>query len=350
MNVLVRVRCILRASTLAACLLLLLPAAAAALSSSSKVAVIGATGRLGRAAVQQLSQQGIPTRCLVRHDIAHVPIPSSLQEAESSAQVGAYLSTLPGVELVKGDINNEESLRHLVEGCTACLALHGSVAPKPFFKALVFPSLLFPDTDPSHAKQVNYEGIRKLIAVVEASPTCQRLVRITGKGETPWSIFSILINALSGLAKGWNYEGEQLLRKSTVPYTIVRPGVMKEQLDQADTAKPKPLLGLKDNGQDMKVTPVSYNQIADLVIQSLDYPNCERVTLTAMNLAADSPDGTSTYGPLLERVQSDSREFPESLLKEHRKAARVGGLTIMTVFLLGMQALLRTVFGFFSNL
>ena len=44
------------------------------------------------------------------------------------------------------------------------------------------------------------------------------------EGETPWSIFSILINLLGSHAKTWNYEGERLLRASDVDYTIVRPG------------------------------------------------------------------------------------------------------------------------------
>ena len=51
-------------------------------------------------------------------------------------------------------------------------------------------------------------------------------MRVTGKGETPWSFFSILINLLGSHAKAWNYEGEQLLRASSLDYTIVRPGVM----------------------------------------------------------------------------------------------------------------------------
>lgn len=44
-----------------------------------------------------------------------------------------------------------------------------------------------------------------------------------GKGEDPWSVFSILINGLGSMAKAWNYEGEQLLRScKDVDYTIVR--------------------------------------------------------------------------------------------------------------------------------
>ena len=50
-----------------------------------------------------------------------------------------------------------------------------------------------------------------------------RFLATSGKGEDPWSIFSILINGLGSLAKAWNYEGEQLLRAcKDIDYTIVR--------------------------------------------------------------------------------------------------------------------------------
>ena len=339
-----------------ACWYLLLVQTAFALSSSTgrKVAVIGATGRLGREVVIQLSQRGIPTRCLLRHDVTGVvDAPKSCLEnntgidtTDDPVQIASYLKQLPGVEMVKGDINDAESLMRLLDGYTdSCLALHGPSAPKPIWKALFFPSIFYPeDTTPSHPKQLNYVGMQKLIDAIQASSTCQRLVRVTGKGESPWSFFSILINVFGGLAKGWNYEGEQLLRKSSINYTIVRPGILKQTLDDNKKSKEdEPMvLGLKDNGQDMKVTTVSYSQIADLIIQSLDYPNCQRATLTVMNVPADSPEGATTYGPLLQKVQPDSRSFPESLIQQHRRAARVGGLAIMG----GMGLLLKSLSGF----
>ncbi len=53
--------------------------------SDSKIAIIGASGRLGREAVYQLSAKGIPTRCLVR-----------------SNAPPDFLATLPHVEFVQG--------------------------------------------------------------------------------------------------------------------------------------------------------------------------------------------------------------------------------------------------------
>ena len=222
----------------------------------AKVAVIGTTGRLGREAIKQLSQQGIATRCLVRNLPAESTSTTTTAAAPSNDkrdELVSYLSKLPGVELISGDINDRQSLVRLVEGTTACLALHGPSMPKPFFRALI--PLWYPETDPQHPKQINFIGIQKLLSVMTESSTCKHLVRITGKGETPWSIFSILINALGGIAKGWNYEGEQLIRsQQSVKYTLIRPGIMKESI--ADDKHPSSLsssdtvLGLRDNGND----------------------------------------------------------------------------------------------------
>ena len=72
----------------------------------TKVAVIGTTGRLGREAVKQLSQQGIATRCLVRK----IPESSSTttNTNDKRDEIVSYLRTLPGVELIPGDINDQQ--------------------------------------------------------------------------------------------------------------------------------------------------------------------------------------------------------------------------------------------------
>ena len=44
------------------------------------------------------------------------------------------------------------------------------------------------EADPTHSKSINYEGVRTIIQAAQASGTCGRVVRITGKGETPWSV------------------------------------------------------------------------------------------------------------------------------------------------------------------
>ena len=310
-----------------------------ALELPNTVAVIGTTGRLGREAIRQLSQQGIATRCLVRNTNVNnnsntnsngPSLELSLSTNDPRTKVISELRALPGVELVPGDINDRQSLVRLVQGTSACLALHGPTAPKPFIKALLPP--LYPETDPQHPKQINYVGIQTLLSVMAESSTCRHLVRITGKGESPWSIFSILINVFSGVAKGWNYEGEQLIRsQKEIKYTIIRPGIMKESTTDETSKNTTLVLGLRDNGNDMKVSVVSYEQIANLTIQVLTRPNCQRTTLTAMNVQATTTTTTTTECLALDEIQTDTRAFPPSLIAEHKKAARFGSIVLLGV-------------------
>lgn len=168
-----------------------------------KVAVIGATGSLGRLATKELVDRGYAVRVLSRHELVPTVAPSCAKDAEPAA-VTAWLSTLPGVELVRGDVTDAQSLDALLKGCVACLALHGARRTSKISDLWKDPT-----NEPTHSAQVNFRGIANLIMAAKSSGTCKRIVRITGKGESPWSLPSILINGLGSMAKAYNYEGEQ---------------------------------------------------------------------------------------------------------------------------------------------
>ena len=306
-------------------LLVALPVTAA----GKTLALTGATGRLGRIAVQKLSQRGFSTRLLVRHSIEGVT--PSIEADAPPAAIAAYLAKLPGVTVVKGDVTDTASVVTLLEGCEACLALHGARRTRKIRN----PQDSDPTTDPQHAKRVNYDGVGHLLAAAKASGTCKRIVRITGKGETPWSIFSILINMMGSLAKAWNYEGECLLRSDRqVDYTIIRPGIMVAGMEALDEGT---ALGLADNGGDLKVSKIPHASIAELAIECLAYPNAARSTLCAM--AVPTEEGASSYAPLLAKVKPDTREFAPTLLAQHLLAVRVGG-TALAALAAGMATAL----------
>jgi len=138
------------------------------------VAVTGATGKLGRAAVQQLVAKNVPVRVLMRHTPAPASEASSAPEA-TAPQVAAWLNSLPGVTLVKGDINDRESVCTLLSGCSACIACHGA---RRMWKLSDLWS--DPSGEPTHSKQVNYVGVQNIIDAARASGTCRRIVRVTG--------------------------------------------------------------------------------------------------------------------------------------------------------------------------
>ena len=294
--------------------------------TTEKVAVIGSTGRLGRQAVIKLSESSIPCKILVRKDPA-TAVPSELTPELESSQVAAYLGSLNGVEIVKGDVTSTDSLKELLSDCTSCLSLYGATRRSKISDLWKDPS----DTDSSHPKQVNWKGVQNIIDAAKASKSCKRIVRITGKGETPDSFFSVLINMLGSMAKAWNYEGERLLRaEKDIDYTIVRPGLM------GDDGPTGSVLALADNGADLPVAKIRYTDVAQLCIDCLGYPNAARTTLTAMTTAEG---GSATFGPLLETVKEDSREYPADMFSRHQGAVRKvvtallgGGALVLAVF------------------
>mmetsp|Transcript_23297 Transcript_23297/g.59877 ORF Transcript_23297/g.59877 Transcript_23297/m.59877 type:complete len:343 (-) Transcript_23297:97-1125(-) len=294
------------------------------------VAVTGATGKLGRLAVKQLVAAGFKARCLVRHPIggedktrSFAGVSPSLAPDAPKEAVAAYLASLPGVDIVRGDVTDVASCSELLRDTDACLALHGARRMSKLTDLVPWSSKH--TEEKTHSKQVNYEGVRNLINAAKSVGTVKRIVRITGKGEDPWSPFSILINGLGSMAKAYNYEGEVLLRNAgyEVEYTIIRPGVMGR--GDEDLPEDRELV-LADDGADLKVSPIPHASVASLCVASLAFGNAGRATLTAMT--APRGDGACTFEPLLASVQPDRRQFPPSLLRQHQLAVRVGGSAI----------------------
>mmetsp|Transcript_10943 Transcript_10943/g.15401 ORF Transcript_10943/g.15401 Transcript_10943/m.15401 type:complete len:284 (-) Transcript_10943:68-919(-) len=192
-------------------------------TNTQKVAVIGTTGRLGRNAIVQLSSRSIPTRCLLRHPIPPNTTPDL--NGSSSSEIAAYLSTLPNVEMVVGDVTQRETIDELLQGCHAVLSLQGASQPNPPIKSL-FP-FLNPENgdDPTHPKMVNYVGIQNIFDASKYNGKITRIIQITAKGESPCNFFSILFYLFGRIVKGWNYKGEELLhlQNNSMDYTIICP-------------------------------------------------------------------------------------------------------------------------------
>ena len=144
------------------------------LSAEGTVAVTGATGKLGRWAVQQLLASGRPVRCLVRQ----APKGEALWSSEEPGQVAAWLAS-QGAELVVGEVTEEEAVRRLLRGCESCLALHGA---KRFTKVSDWLPWVDESEEKSHGRQVNCEAMTLLLKLAEEQG-CKRLVRVTGKAR-----------------------------------------------------------------------------------------------------------------------------------------------------------------------
>jgi putative NADH-flavin reductase len=310
--------------------LLLLILCLAAMSSKThvlssipqKVALVGATGRLGQRTLDQLLERKIPVKCLIRQ-----PSPPDflLDKQKTNPDLLEFVTA--------GDVSNKAKIKELLAGCSHCLALHGATR-RTKWNELISAAEASEDTDTSHAKQVNYKSMQTFIECAKETG-CEHIVRITGKGEDPWSFFSVLINGFGSMAKGWNYEGEQVLRQQLkdtnkhLDYTIIRPGVMKIDFDPKES---NVHLQVADNGGDLKVSAVSYDQIAELCVESLLTPQARNTTLTAMNVRNEETSALS-IADQLKLVKKDTRDYPHSLIDEHKRAVKTVFSSLGAAFL-----------------
>lgn len=198
-------------STLAATALLVAGAtlsAAPALAKGELVAVTGANGRTGKATVEQLLARGYKVRAMVR---------------DPAAVAGSFPA---GVEVVAGDVRDPKQLDAALKGVKYVISTLGaSGGPKA--------------AERGSANDVDNVGIANLAKSAKAARVKQVVLvsssGVTKAAENPMAFMRPILAAKA--------EGEQALRDSGVPYTIVRPGGLRDdaggalavQFSQGDT-------------------------------------------------------------------------------------------------------------------
>lgn len=169
--------------------------AGAALAAGSKpvVLVVGATGKTGGAAVEQLVGQGRwQVRAMVRDPAKAAAFPA-------------------GVEVVTGDLRNAESLTPALKGVDYVISAAGSTGGE-----------WFGDNRP---EKVDFEGTRNLADAAKAAGV-QHVCLVSSMGVThPDHPLNKRLNNIFD----WKLKGEAALRASGVGYTIVRPGGLRDE-------------------------------------------------------------------------------------------------------------------------
>lgn len=153
-----------------------------------KALVAGATGETGKRIVQELVNQNIPVKALVRNlDKGRQLLPAS-------------------VELVVGDVLQPETLNAAIADCTVLLSATGAA----------------PSFDPTGPYKVDYEGTKNLVNAAKAAGI-QQFVMVsslcTSKFFHPLNLFWLILY--------WKKQAETYLANSGLSYTIVRPGGLK---------------------------------------------------------------------------------------------------------------------------
>ena len=170
-----------------AALSLLRSTPAAAATAAERVLVIGAAGRLGSRIVSGLAAKGYVVRAFVR------------------ATTDATLPT--GVERANGELGDRDALRAALTGV----------------ERVVFTASAGGSRRPGNLPEaVDYGGVVNTLAA--APPTLKQMVLISSSAVTqplhPHNAWSDLLL--------WKLKGEEHLRASGVPYTIVRPTGMRD--------------------------------------------------------------------------------------------------------------------------
>ncbi|CAN1250585.1 Uncharacterized protein At2g37660, chloroplastic [Linum perenne] len=166
-------------------------------SSSKLVLVAGGTGGVGQLVVASLLSRKIKSRLLLR------------DPEKATALFGDQDDEI--LEVLKADTRNSGDLDpSMFEGVTHVICSTGTTA---------FPSRRW-DGD-NTPERVDWEGVRNLVSALP--PSVKRIVLVSSIGvtksnELPWSIMNLF-----GVLK-YKKMGEDFVRKSGLPFTIIRPG------------------------------------------------------------------------------------------------------------------------------
>lgn len=157
-------------------------------SDGMTVAVAGATGFVGRHVVAELARRGHTVRALVR-------------DPNKAGRSFAGVEDRSRVIAVQADSISVESARRLVEGADACVNCIGIIREQQGqrFEAL-------------HVRAVD-----ALVRACETNPDFERFVQISALGVRPEG------RAAYQRTKA---EGERIIRRSTLPWTIFRPSAV----------------------------------------------------------------------------------------------------------------------------
>ena len=166
-------------------------AASSVLAATAKptpsILVVGATGGTGKEVVRQAREAGYRVRALVR------------DADKARAQLGS------DVELVVGDVRTGAGVEAAVRGVDYVVSALGSNVRN----------------DPTNTpERVDYGGVRDLVNAA-AGAKVKHFVLVSSMGVTH---DDHPLNKMFGNILVWKRKGEEAVRASGVPYTIVRPG------------------------------------------------------------------------------------------------------------------------------
>jgi uncharacterized protein YbjT (DUF2867 family) len=204
------------------------------------VLVAGATGGIGRLVVQKLLAQGTPVRVLAR----------DFQAART-----LFSDT---VEYIAGDTRQLDTLHPAVMSVQAVICTIGAGQGADTTNT--------PET-------VDYEGVRNL---VEAAKTAEveHFILVSSLGATQPDH---MLNRMFNNILNWKLKGEDALRASGLPYTIIRPGGL---IDEPGSQQ---MLRVSQGDSPEFSGRISREDVAEICVRALEQPDARNVTFEVIN-------------------------------------------------------------------
>ena len=223
--------------------------------SRMTVLVVGATGSIGRLAVDAALRQGHDVRALVRNADRARELP-------------------PEAHIAVGDVTRPETLHGVVEGVDAIVFTLGSDGAGKV-----------------GAESVDYGGVRNVLAALGSRKARIALMTSIGVTNRTGSYNR------STEAHDWKRRSERLVRASGLPYTIVRPGWF--DYNGPDEHRLTLLQGDRRQAGNSSDGVIARTQIAEVLVRSLSSDQALRKTFELVAVAGPAPvDFDALFKPL----------------------------------------------------
>lgn len=203
--------------------------------------VAGATGGTGGQIVRELVEKGIPVRAMVRDRAAADQFPDK-------------------VDIAVADVLEPESLAAATTGCTVLLCATGAR----------------PSLNPLGPFQVDFLGTRNLIAAAKAA-AIEHFVIVSSLCVSqvfhPLNLFWLVLI--------WKKQAEAELMKSSLTYTIVRPGGLRTD----DNAEPL----VMSSADTLSDGSIARSRVARVCVESLTQPAAKNKIIEIVTSADATP-------------------------------------------------------------
>ena len=229
------------------------------------ILVIGGTKGTGSLIVRLLERQAAPVRVLARK-------PANLRGMFSSP-----------VEVVGGDITQPHTLPSAIEGASHIIFTAGCRSGHPVGEAQI--------------KATEYEGVRNTLAAARGAGFTGRFLYMTASGVTTPSIWSAALNLYKGNTLVWRRRAEDKIRASTLPYTIIRTGMLLNRRGG--------LRGIRLTQESLPLSPfhtIPRGDVAEAFIAALDHPRAIRTTF---EIVSDRHAPRESWSALMQNLMSD---------------------------------------------